>query len=64
MAVSMPLMVERNRIMPINWYYGLDELLRALHGYVKKTSRRITIEYALMSGFNDAEEDARHWSGS
>ncbi|NMB11847.1 MAG: 23S rRNA (adenine(2503)-C(2))-methyltransferase RlmN [Firmicutes bacterium] len=50
---------KRNRIMPINWYYGLDELLQALHGYVRKTSRRITIEYALMSGFNDAEEDAR-----
>jgi 23S rRNA (adenine2503-C2)-methyltransferase len=50
---------KRNRIMPINRHYGLEELLEALHGYVRKTNRRITIEYALMSGFNDGEEDAR-----
>lgn len=50
---------KRSRIMPINRTFGLDELLQTLHGYVRATNRRITIEYALMAGFNDTREDAR-----
>ncbi len=50
---------KRSRIMPINEYYGLEQLLQALHAYVRSTRRRITVEYALMAGFNDSEDDAR-----
>ncbi|NLY52170.1 MAG: 23S rRNA (adenine(2503)-C(2))-methyltransferase RlmN [Firmicutes bacterium] len=50
---------KRRRIMPIARAYSLDELLDALHEYAARTKRRITIEYALMSGFNDSRDDAR-----
>ncbi|NLJ85441.1 MAG: 23S rRNA (adenine(2503)-C(2))-methyltransferase RlmN [Firmicutes bacterium] len=49
---------KRSRIMPINRVYGLDELMVALRGYVAMTGRRVTVEYALMAGFNDKMEDA------
>jgi len=49
---------KRTRIMPINANYGLESLMQALHDYVRDTNRRITIEYALMAGFNDSEIDA------
>ncbi|NLY29995.1 MAG: 23S rRNA (adenine(2503)-C(2))-methyltransferase RlmN [Firmicutes bacterium] len=50
---------KRSRIMPVARVYSLDELLDALHEYAARTKRRITIEYALMAGFNDSREDAR-----
>ncbi|HHV94583.1 MAG TPA: 23S rRNA (adenine(2503)-C(2))-methyltransferase RlmN [Firmicutes bacterium] len=49
---------KRSRIMPIARIYNLEELLDALHEYAARTGRRITIEYALMDGFNDSPEDA------
>lgn len=44
---------ERNKIMPINKAYGIDELLEACNYYIAKTNRRITFEYALILGVND-----------
>ena len=38
----------RNKIMPINKRYPLEELLAASRTYVAKTGRRITFEYALV----------------
>ena len=37
----------------------IDELLAACVSYYKKTGRRISFEYTLISGKNDTEEDAR-----
>lgn len=48
----------RNQIVPINKRYPLEELLAACHRYVKKTGRRLTFEYALMRGINDAPQHA------
>jgi len=48
----------RNRIMPINKAYPLEELIPALKGYLEKTNRRITFEYILLSGINDTEKCA------
>ena len=38
--------------------YPLDVLIPALKDYLKKTNRRITFEYILLSGINDSSENA------
>ena len=43
----------RSEIMPVNKKYPLDTLVRAMHDYIKKTNRRISIEYSLIRGKND-----------
>ena len=49
----------RERIMPIAKKYPLEELLRAVKDYTKKTKKRVTFEYVLMHNINDAQADAR-----
>ncbi len=49
----------RDTIMPVNKAYPTEELLNACRRYYEKTSRRISFEYAMISGVNDREEDAR-----
>ena len=49
----------RSEIMPINKKWNIDELLAACVTYYKRTGRRISFEYTLISGKNDTEEDAR-----
>lgn len=49
----------RNRLVPLNRKYPLQELMLAARAYAKKTRRRVTFEYALMDGVNDRPEDAR-----
>lgn len=44
----------RNKLMPINQKYPLDELLKACQEYIQITRRRVTFEYALISGVNDS----------
>lgn len=49
----------RNSIVPINRRYNLAELMEACREYIDITGRRITFEYALLSGVNDGENHAR-----
>ena len=49
----------RNRIMPVNKAYPMDQLLAACRRYYEATSRRIHFEYAMIHGVNDSEADAR-----
>ncbi len=49
----------RNRLMPINRKYPLEELFEALKEYLEVSGRRITFEYILLKGINDSEENAR-----
>lgn len=49
----------RSEIMPVNKRFPLRELLAACDFYIQKTGRRVSFEYALIDGFNDALEDAR-----
>lgn len=49
----------RDKIMPINKKYKTDELLKACDYYQKKTGRRLSFEYSLISGVNDSQEDAK-----
>src|SRR5438094_5422936 len=48
----------RGPIVPSNKRWGVDEILAASKRYVEKTNRRVTFEYVLLSGVNDAERDA------
>ena len=48
----------RNRLVPLNRRYPLDELLAACRDYVQLTRRRITFEYVLLAGVNDRPEHA------
>ena len=48
----------RSEIMPINNKWGVEALLCACLSYYKKTGRRISFEYTLISGKNDSEADA------
>ena len=48
----------RSGIMPVNGKYHIDELLKACNEYARETSRRISFEYAMLSGVNDTDECA------
>ena len=49
----------RNRIMPVNKAYPIEELLAACRRYYDATSRRIHFEYAMIDGLNDSEACAK-----
>lgn len=48
----------RDKIMPVNSKWKIDELFEALHYYKSKSKKRITFEYILIQGVNDALEQA------
>ena len=48
----------RKKIMPIANVYDMDSLFSTLNKYIKKTNRRVTIEYIMLSGINDSDECA------
>ncbi len=47
----------RDRIMPVNRAYPVDELIETARKCAEKTGRRITFEYALIEGENDTAND-------
>jgi len=49
----------RSQLLPVNHRYPIRELMAAIRDYISKTNRRVTFEYALMSGINDLPELAR-----
>ncbi|MDP4091055.1 MAG: 23S rRNA (adenine(2503)-C(2))-methyltransferase RlmN [Bacillota bacterium] len=49
---------ERRKIMPIANKYSIVDIMEACKYYIDMTGRRITFEYALIHGENDAKEDA------
>ena len=53
----------RSQIVPLNKRWSLDEVLAASKRYVERTKRRVTFEYVLLSGVNDAERDALELAG-
>lgn len=48
----------RSSMMPINKKWNVESLLKACREYQKVTTRRISFEYALISGINDTDECA------
>ncbi|MCZ4257945.1 23S rRNA (adenine(2503)-C(2))-methyltransferase RlmN [Sulfitobacter sp. G21635-S1] len=50
----------RDKLVPINKRWNIEELLDALRSYPKvSNSERITFEYVMLHGVNDSDEDAR-----
>ena len=49
----------RDKIMPVNKVYNLRELITTIREYIEATNRRVTIEYVMLKGVNDREENAR-----
>ena len=49
---------ERSALLPINKRWPLAELMDACRDYVTKTGRRISFEWAAISGQNDSPEEA------
>ena len=58
----------RSRIMPVNRGIGVEKLFAACRRYFEKTGRRISYEYAMIDGINDADWQAdllaRHLKGT
>ncbi|MFZ1395558.1 MAG: 23S rRNA (adenine(2503)-C(2))-methyltransferase RlmN [Candidatus Promineifilaceae bacterium] len=50
---------ERDKLIPINSRWPIADLMDACHYYIEKTGRRLTFEWALISGENDTIEQAR-----
>lgn len=50
----------RDRLVPINKRWNIDELLASLRDYPRlSNSERITFEYVMLDGVNDSDDDAR-----
>ena len=49
----------RNRIMPINHKWNVQELISTCRRYIEKTGRRISFEYTMIRGVNDSDESAK-----
>lgn len=49
----------RDKLVPINKKYPLEEVLKAVDYYIEKTNRRVTFEYALIDRVNDSVECAK-----
>lgn len=49
----------RNRLIPVNKRYPLEQLIPACREYLERTGRRPTFEYALFQDINDSQQNAR-----
>lgn len=49
----------RNVLVPINKHYPLTPLLEVVARYAHSTKRQVTLEYVLIWGVNDTDQDAR-----
>ncbi len=49
----------RNKLMPVNKKYSIEENIEALKYYARKTRTRITFEYLMLDGINDRYEDVQ-----
>ncbi len=50
---------ERDKLIPINRRWPVEELMAACRYYIALTGRRLTFEWALISGENDTREQAQ-----
>ncbi len=52
----------RNQLVPINQAYPLNELMKSIREYIRKTNRRVTFEYVMLKEINDQTEHAEELS--
>jgi 23S rRNA (adenine2503-C2)-methyltransferase len=57
-SLNAPDQERRAEIMPISRRFPLDELIREVRSFPLERGRRVTFEYVLIRGFNDAVADA------
>ncbi len=48
----------RDKIMKVNHGFKIEKVMEALDYYIKKTNRRVTIEYIMLEGINDSDKCA------
>jgi 23S rRNA (adenine2503-C2)-methyltransferase len=53
----------RSKIMPVNRTVGVEQLVAACRRYLQTTGRRISYEYAMIDGVNDADWQADRLAG-
>ena len=49
----------RNHLMPINRRYALAEIMKFCRGYSKQSRHRVSFEYVMIRGVNDAPDDMK-----
>ena len=49
----------RDRLVPLNRTYPLDELFAACARYVRRTRRKLLFEYVVLRGVNDTDEQVQ-----
>lgn len=52
----------RDKIMPVNKAYKINEVIEATKKYIEKTGRRVTFEYVLLKDINDSSKCAKDLS--
>ncbi len=60
LAISLHAATEelRDRLVPLNRAHPLDKLITAAMGYAQRTGRRLSLEWCLIGGMNDSQEQA------
>ena len=48
----------RDKIMPINKLYNIKSLINSINDYIKKTNRKVGLEYLLLKNINDSKKCA------
>lgn len=48
----------RSKIIPANKKYPIEKIFKAIENYLKKTKRRVMVEYMMMDKVNDSIQDA------
>ncbi len=59
-SVNAPTDQVRNRLMPVNHRFDMGALRLAMEAYTAHPRRRIFVEYVLIKGKTDSEEDAKN----
>ncbi len=59
LSLHAPDQEKRRQLMPVAERYALSDVMMACRYYFEQTGRRVTFEYSLMKGFNDAPKDAK-----
>lgn len=64
LAVSLHSAIDelRDRLVPFNVKYPLDQLSRAVRDYIDCAKRKVFLEYVMLDGVNDRSKDARKLS--
>ena len=50
---------KRDKIMPINRRYNINDIMQSLKDFPLPRRKRITFEYVMIKGFNDTKEDEK-----